>query len=41
VFDATQEPKEMWMVPDARHEDLARFDGYNETVLSFVRRYIP
>jgi len=40
LFDAANEPKELWMIPDARHEDLFRFDGYKEKVNSFIKRHI-
>ena len=38
LFDEASEPKELWMVPDARHEDLFRFPGYEEKVRDFVKR---
>jgi pimeloyl-ACP methyl ester carboxylesterase len=39
LFDAARAPKELWMVPDAGHEDLYRYAGYEEKVLSFLRRH--
>jgi uncharacterized protein len=38
-FAAAREPKELWMLAGAGHEDLLRFAGYEENVLSFVRRH--
>jgi dipeptidyl aminopeptidase/acylaminoacyl peptidase len=40
LFDAAREPKQMWLVPDARHEDLFRFAGYEEKVGGFMNRHI-
>jgi uncharacterized protein len=38
LFDAAREPKELWMVPDASHEDLCRFPGYQEKIGDFLKR---
>lgn len=38
LFDAAREPKELWMIPDARHEDLFRFPGYEEKTRDFLKR---
>ena len=40
LFDAAREPKEFWMIPEARHEDLFRYAGYEEKVQAFLRRHI-
>jgi dipeptidyl aminopeptidase/acylaminoacyl peptidase len=39
LFDAAREPKELWLVPEARHEDLRRFPGYEEKVCGFLARH--
>ncbi len=42
LYDAAKEPKELWLVPDAGHEDVlakAR-DEYAKRVLSFLDRYL-
>ena len=39
LFDAAREPKEIWMLPEARHEDLFRFDEYEQKVQSFLKRH--
>jgi uncharacterized protein len=39
LFEAAKEPKELWMVPGAGHEDLSGYAGYQEKVLSFLRRH--
>lgn len=38
LFDAAAEPKALWIVPDARHQDLLRADpdGYRAHVLAFL-----
>ena len=40
LFAAAHEPKELWIVPRAAHEDFARVDpaGYRERVVDFLRR---
>ena len=40
LFAAAHEPKELWIVPRAAHEDFARVDpaGYREHVVDFLRR---
>jgi fermentation-respiration switch protein FrsA (DUF1100 family) len=35
LFDAASEPKESWFVPDAGHEDLARY-GALDVVVAFI-----
>jgi fermentation-respiration switch protein FrsA (DUF1100 family) len=40
LFEAAREPKELWMIPKARHEDLFRYPGYQEKVASFLKRYL-
>jgi uncharacterized protein len=39
LFEAAHEPRELWMIAGARHEDLFRYLGYEEKVLSFVKRH--
>jgi uncharacterized protein len=39
LFDAAKEPKELWMVPDAGHEDLFRYSGYTDKVGAFLKRH--
>jgi uncharacterized protein len=41
LFEAAHEPKELWMVPDAVHEDLFHYPGYQEKVASFLQRHLP
>ncbi len=38
LYDAAHEPKELWMIPDARHEDLFRFRGYEQKTRDFLER---
>jgi uncharacterized protein len=38
LFDAAPEPKEGWFVPDAGHEDLARYGGLDVAVAFIQRR---
>jgi fermentation-respiration switch protein FrsA (DUF1100 family) len=40
LFDAANTPKELWLVPGARHVDLQRFDpvGYASHVVGFLKR---
>ena len=40
LFEAAREPKEIWMVPGAEHEDLFRYPGYAERVTNFVQRHL-
>jgi dipeptidyl aminopeptidase/acylaminoacyl peptidase len=37
LFDAAHEPKELWMIEGAEHEDLYQFAGYEEKVGRFLR----
>jgi len=39
LFEAAREPKELWMIEGAGHEDLFRFAGYDERVTSFLQRH--
>jgi alpha-beta hydrolase superfamily lysophospholipase len=40
LFAAAREPKELWIVPGAAHEDFAKVDpdGYRQHVVAFLRR---
>jgi alpha-beta hydrolase superfamily lysophospholipase len=40
LFAAAREPKELWIVPGAGHEDFSRMDpaGYDAHVVAFLRR---
>jgi fermentation-respiration switch protein FrsA (DUF1100 family) len=40
LYEAARQPKELWMVPEASHEDLDRHDGYREKVSAFLQRYL-
>ncbi len=40
LFEAAREPKELWMVEGAKHEDLFRFPGYEERVAQFLKRHL-
>lgn len=40
LFRAAREPKELWMVPGAGHEDLFHCPGYEERVTKFVQRHL-
>lgn len=42
LFDAAAEPKELWIVPEARHVDLCRFgkDEYEQRILGFFSRHL-
>lgn len=42
LYDAAKEPKELWLIPDAGHEDVFEMAGdeYAERVLSFLERYL-
>jgi uncharacterized protein len=39
LFDAAPQPKELWLAPEAGHEDLVRYGAF-EAVLDFVRRRV-
>jgi alpha-beta hydrolase superfamily lysophospholipase len=39
LYEAAREPRELWMISGAQHEDLFRFPGYSEKVSSFLRRH--
>lgn len=41
LFAAAPEPKELWMIPEAPHEDLFRYPGYQDKVLTFLTRHMP
>lgn len=38
LFEAAREPKELWMIPEARHQDLFQFAGYEDRVQAFMQR---
>lgn len=42
LFAAAREPKELWIVPRAAHEDFSMVDpvGYDAHVIAFLRRYL-
>lgn len=42
MVDAAAEPKELWMVPGARHVDMCQFGGneYEGRILGFFERYL-
>lgn len=42
LFAAANDPKDLWLVPGATHDDLHRFDprGYAEHVVGFLDRYL-
>jgi fermentation-respiration switch protein FrsA (DUF1100 family) len=42
LFAAANDPKELWLVPGASHDDLLRFDavGYARHVVGFLNRYL-
>lgn len=40
LFAAARDPKELWMLPAARHEDLFRFPGYEAKVRAFLTRHM-
>jgi dipeptidyl aminopeptidase/acylaminoacyl peptidase len=39
LYNAANQPKELWIVPKARHQDIYGFDaaGYGEKVLPFIK----
>lgn len=40
LYEAAHEPKQLWMIAGARHEDLFQFPGYEEKVGAFLKRHI-
>jgi fermentation-respiration switch protein FrsA (DUF1100 family) len=42
LFEAAAQPKELWVVPGAMHQDLLSFDpiGYEARVVGFLARYL-
>jgi fermentation-respiration switch protein FrsA (DUF1100 family) len=42
LFDAAAGPKQLWLVPGARHEDLREFApaDYEQRVLAFLAEYL-
>jgi dipeptidyl aminopeptidase/acylaminoacyl peptidase len=40
LFAAAREPKELWMIEDAEHQDLFHFPHYREKVGGFLRRHL-
>jgi dipeptidyl aminopeptidase/acylaminoacyl peptidase len=40
LFEAAREPKDLWMIPEARHEDLFRYAGYEKKVRAFLQRHV-
>jgi alpha-beta hydrolase superfamily lysophospholipase len=40
LYEAAHEPKELWMIPEAKHEDLFRQADYEQKVQAFLQRYI-
>ncbi len=40
LFEAAREPKELWMIAGAKHEDLFRFPDYERRVIEFVQRHM-
>jgi len=42
LFEAAAQPKELWVVPGAMHQDLRSFDpiGYEARVVGFLARYL-
>jgi uncharacterized protein len=40
LFAAANEPKELWMLPDAGHEDLFRYEGYFDKVAAFLKQHL-
>jgi fermentation-respiration switch protein FrsA (DUF1100 family) len=41
LYEAARPPKELWMIPDAGHEDLFQQLNYEDKVGAFLRRHIP
>jgi fermentation-respiration switch protein FrsA (DUF1100 family) len=40
LFEAAASPKELWLIPEARHEDLYHYPGYQEKVSAFLQRHL-
>ena len=40
LFAAAKEPKELWMIPGAGHEDLFEANGYQEKVTTFLEKHM-
>ena len=40
LYEAAHEPKQLWMISGAKHEDLFHFPGYEGKVASFLSRHI-
>ena len=40
LHQAAHEPKELWMIEGAGHEDLFHYPGYQEKVTSFLQRHL-
>jgi fermentation-respiration switch protein FrsA (DUF1100 family) len=42
LFDAAPEPKQLWIIPGARHEDLHRYVGteYEDRILQFLQLHM-
>jgi uncharacterized protein len=42
LFSAAREPRELWIVPGAAHQDFSRFDrkGYDTHVVAFLRKWL-
>jgi hypothetical protein len=42
LFQAAIEPKRLWLVDGARHQDLFAYDpaGYEAQVVGFLRKYL-
>jgi len=38
LHEALEAPKELWLVDEARHNELSLVDGYYEKVIDFIRR---
>jgi fermentation-respiration switch protein FrsA (DUF1100 family) len=43
LYAAANEPKQLWVVPDAAHVDLQRFApaAYSRQVLAFLKTHMP
>lgn len=40
LFEAARQPKELWMLDDAGHEDLFRYAGYQDKVSAFLKHHL-
>jgi dipeptidyl aminopeptidase/acylaminoacyl peptidase len=40
LFDAAREPRDLWMIPEARHQDLFQFPEYQERTRAFLKRHL-